>query len=104
MREDLVRMVPPWVPYPEFMVTLTGVAEIAGGIGLLNPATRVPAAIALILLLLAVLPANMHAAMAGVTFGGQSPTPLVPRILLQLLFIALVWWSGITSARGNKND
>ncbi|MGH7770098.1 MAG: DoxX family protein [Candidatus Binatia bacterium] len=101
MREDLVRMVPPWVPYPEFMVTFTGVAEIAGGIGLLNPATRVPSAIGLILLLLAVLPANMHAAMAGVPFGGQSPAPLVPRILLQLLFIALVWWSGL--ARANKN-
>lgn len=37
MREDLVRMVPPWVPYPEFMVTFTGVAEIAGGIGALEP-------------------------------------------------------------------
>jgi uncharacterized membrane protein len=95
MRADLVRMVPPGVPEPEFMVTFTGICEILGAIGLLVPRTRRPAAIALIIYLLAVLPANVHAALSGATLRGEPVTPLVPRILLQLFFLALVWWSGI---------
>jgi len=95
MRGDLIRMVPPWVPWPEFMVSFTGICEILGAIGLLIPQTRRVAAVALILFLVAVLPANIHAAAAGVTLRGEAVTPLVPRAVLQLLFISLVWWSGI---------
>ena len=94
MRPDLVRMVPPEVPNPELMVTLTGVCEILGAIGLLVPRTRRVAAAALVLFLVAVLPANVHAARAGLELGGSPVTPLVPRVALQLLFIALVWWAG----------
>ena len=98
MRGDLVRMVPPFVPNPELMVTFTGVCEIAGAIGLLVPRTRRIAAFALIVFLLAVLPANIHAAQSGVTLRGAAATPLVPRVALQCLFIALVWWSGFGGA------
>jgi uncharacterized membrane protein len=77
------------------MVTLTGVCEILGGIGLLVPRTRRIAALALIVFLLAVLPANIHAASAGVTLRAAPPTPVVPRIALQALFIALLWWSAV---------
>jgi uncharacterized membrane protein len=99
MRGDMVRMVPPWVPNPEFVVTFTGICEIAGAIGLLLPRTRRAAAVALIVFLLAVLPANIHAAQAGVTLRGAAATPIVPRILLQVLFIALVWWTGLRARR-----
>lgn len=95
MRADMIRMMPPSVPYPELMVTFTGVCEILGAIGLLVPRTRRIAAIALILFLIAVLPANIHAARTGVTIGGSAATPLIPRIALQVLFIALIWWSGV---------
>lgn len=98
MRPDLIRMVPPAVPNPGLMVTFTGLCEIAGAIGLLVPRTRRIAAVALIVFLLAVLPANIHAALSGVTLRGAPPTPLVPRIALQLLFIGLVWWSGLRAA------
>jgi uncharacterized membrane protein len=94
MRTDLVRMVPLWVPNPELMVSFTGLCEICGAVGLLIPATRRVAAVALIALLLAVLPANVHAAQTGITLRGAAVTPLGPRILLQVLFIALVWWCG----------
>jgi uncharacterized membrane protein len=99
MRGDLVRMVPPAVPNPELMVTLTGIAEILGAVGLLVPRTRRAAAIGLILLLVAVLPANVHAARAELTLRGAPVTPLGPRVLLQLLFIALVAWSGWVADR-----
>jgi uncharacterized membrane protein len=99
MRADMIRMMPPSVPYPELMVTFTGVCEILGAIGLLVPRTRKIAAIALIVFLIAVLPANTHAARAGVTIGGSAATPLVPRVALQVLFIALLWWSGVRAGR-----
>jgi uncharacterized membrane protein len=99
MRADMVAMVPPFVPNPEFMVTFTGICEILGAIGLLVTRTRRLAAVGLILLLLSVLPANIYAAQAGVTLRGAQPTPMIPRIALQALFIGLVWWSGLSSRR-----
>ena len=99
MRPDMVAMVPPSVPAPEFLVTFTGICEILGAIGLLLPRTRRVAAVALIVFLLAVLPANIHAAQSGVLLRGAPPTPLVPRILLQVLFIGLLWWSGVRPPR-----
>jgi uncharacterized membrane protein len=77
------------------MVTFTGICEILGAIGLLVPRTRRITAIALILLLVAVLPANIHAANAGVTLRGEAATPVVPRVALQVLFISLLWWSSV---------
>jgi uncharacterized membrane protein len=95
MRSDLVRMVPPAIPNPELMVTFTGVCEILGGIGLLIPRARRLAAVALIVFLVAVLPANIHAAQSGATIGGAAVTPLVPRVVLQFVFITLIWWTGL---------
>lgn len=95
MRPDLIAMVPPAVPNPELMVSLTGVCEILGAIGLLVPRTRRIAALALIAFLLAVLPANIYAAQAGVTLRGAPVTPIGPRVALQAVFIALLWWSGV---------
>jgi uncharacterized membrane protein len=97
MRADLVRMVPPAIPNPELMVTFTGVCEVLGAIGLLIPRTRRAAAVALILFLIAVLPANIHAARSALTLNGAPVTPLWPRVVLQIVFIWLVWWSGIRS-------
>ena len=62
---DLVRMVPPRFPRPELLVTVTGVLEILGAIGLLIPATAKLAALCLALLLTALFPANIHAAAAA---------------------------------------
>jgi len=95
IRADLIRMVPPSVPNPELMVTFTGICEVLGAIGLLIPSTRRAAGIALILLLVAVLPANIHAARSGVTLRGAAATPLIPRVALQILFIALLWWAAV---------
>ena len=43
-RADLVRMVPPRLPRPEVLVTITGVLEIVGAVGLLIPSLALPAA------------------------------------------------------------
>lgn len=99
MRPDMVAMVPPSVPNPEFMVSFTGICEILGALGLLVPRTRRIAAVALIGYMVAVLPANIHAAQTGVTLRGAPATPIVPRVALQLLFITLFWWSGVRASQ-----
>ncbi|HWM89564.1 MAG TPA: DoxX family protein [Thermoanaerobaculia bacterium] len=99
MRHDMANMLPPWVPNPELVVILTGLLEVAGAIGLLIPKTRRAAAIGLVLFLIAVFPANVHAAQEGVLLRGQPATPLIPRALMQILFIGLTWWSGFVATR-----
>lgn len=99
MRPDMIAMVPPFVPNPGFMVTFTGVCEILGAIGLLVPMTRRLAGIALIVMLVAILPANVHAARTGVTLRGAPATPIVPRVALQGLFIGALWWSAVRQSR-----
>ena len=94
LRDDLIRMVPPALGNPGFWVTFTGVAEVAGAIGILIPATRGLAAVGLVLLLLAVFPANVYAAKHQITFGGESPTPLVQRSIEQIIYLAAVAWAG----------
>ncbi len=92
-RADLVRMVPPQLPSPELLVTLTGLAELAGAAGLLIPAFATPAALALIVLLVAMFPANIYADRTNHRIGGRPHTPMVLRLPLQLLWIGLLWWS-----------
>lgn len=99
LRHELARMIPPGVPSPMGMVYFTGLCEIAGAIGLLVPRTRRAAAAALIVFFLAILPANIHAARAGLTLAGKPVTPVAVRIPVQVVFIALAWWSGIRRAR-----
>ena len=98
MRHDLARMVPPAIPHPMEFVYFTGVCEIFGAFGLLVPRVRIAAALALIVLFVAVLPANVHAARAGLTLGGKPVTPLALRVPMQILFIALTAWAGVLAA------
>jgi uncharacterized membrane protein len=93
MKEDFVRMMPPSFPWPLGMVYFTGICEIAGAIGLLLPEFRRAAAYALIVFFLAVLPANIRAARAGITLRGKPATSLWLRIPMQILFIAIALWS-----------
>ena len=93
-RADLVRMVPAWFPRPEMAVTLTGLLEIAGAVGILIPATAPYAAVGLAMLLVAMFPANVHAARAKLSIGGRPVTPLLPRSAMQGLFLAAVVGAG----------
>ena len=62
LRAALIAIVPPQLPAPGLLVTLTGVLEFLGVVGLLIPTTRVAAAVCLLLLMLAMFPANIYAA------------------------------------------
>jgi uncharacterized membrane protein len=99
MRPDLVRMVPPVFPNPELLVTMTGIFEILGAIGLLIPRFARFAAWALTLLLLSVFPANVHAAHAGLTIAGEPVLDVLPRAAVQLVFLAATITSALRSGR-----
>jgi uncharacterized membrane protein len=91
--DDLVAMVPPAVPLASAVVYLTGVLELLGAVGLVVERTRRPAGICLALLFVAMLPANIYAAVEGVEFAGAPPTPLWQRVPEQVLYIAFALWS-----------
>lgn len=71
------------------LVRFTGVCEIAGGIGLLVPQTHVAAAIALIVFLVAVFPANAYASQHPERFG-RAAIPFWPRLAAQVALIGLL--------------
>jgi len=90
-RADLVRMVPARLPAPALLVTATGVLELAGAIGLMVPRALPAAAYGLIVLLVAMLPANIHAAREGLIVAGRRAMPLLWRLPLQLFWIVALW-------------
>ncbi len=90
----MAAMIPPalrrrGLPSPRALVYLTGLCEIAGGIGLLVPGVRLAAGFALIVFLVAVFPANAHAAQHPERFG-RVAVPFWPRFAGQLVLVALV--------------
>lgn len=87
MRADLVAIVPPRLPAPGLLVTVTGVLELLGAVGLLLPATRVAAALCLLALMLAMFPANLYA--AEMPDPPKSMTTRLPlRIAAEIVFLA----------------
>lgn len=79
---------------PRWWVYVTGIAEIAGGLGLLVEPTRAAAGVALAVFLVCVFPANAYAAQHRERFGVFA-VPLWPRLALQVVLIALVLWVGL---------
>jgi uncharacterized membrane protein len=96
-RPDLIRMVPPRLPRPDLLVTFTGVAELAGAVGLLLPPLAPWAAGGLAVLLLSLFPANAHAAQENLKIGGRPVTPFGPRLVLQVVFLGAVLAAGFAS-------
>ena len=85
LREELIAMVPPFLPAPGLLVTVTGVLELVAAAALLWERTAGWSALGLTAMLVAMFPANVHKALNG-------PVPwddqLVPRTLMQVVFLA----------------
>jgi uncharacterized membrane protein len=84
------RIVPPRLGDPETLVRVSGVAEVAGGVGVLLPQTRRLAGFGLIALLAAVFPANLHMARNPEKFEKIPAWALYARLPLQPL---MMWWA-----------
>ncbi len=95
--DGFLAITPNWAPFPEQVVFVTGVAEIAGALGLLIPPTMVPnirhaAGIGLALYALCVFPANINHAVNNLAIDGNTASWVYhgPRLLFQPVFI---WWA-----------
>jgi uncharacterized membrane protein len=85
------RIVPPSMrDRAQSLVTVSGVAEVAGGLGVLLPWTRRPAGVGLIALLAAVFPANLYMARTPEDFRKIPRWALYARLPLQPL---MMWWA-----------
>ena len=91
-RDFFASIVPQYLPWPALLVYISGVAEILLGGLLMVPMTSRQAAWGLIVLLIAVFPANIHMAMNPQLFPDISLTALLVRLPLQLVFIAIAYW------------
>ena len=98
--EPFLTITPGWVPFPDEVIRFTGLAELAGSIGLLIPRTRRAAGIGLALYALCVWPANIKHMLDGPDMASLSNDLYyhVPRMILQPV---LIWWalfcSGVTN-------
>jgi uncharacterized membrane protein len=86
-------IVPPYVPFPLAAVYVSGVFEILFALGILIPLTRQWSGNLLMLLTLAVTPANVHMWLHPDLFPDVSPPLLSVRLVVQVLLLGLIWWS-----------
>lgn len=93
MKYDLARMIPEVFPKRLRLVYITGVLELVGAAGLLLPRFQRLAAVCLIMLLVGMFAANVNAVQKGITLRGKPATPLWLRTPMQIVFIAILWWS-----------
>lgn len=97
--EPFLSITPAWVPEPALVVLLTGLAELAGAIGLAqgwSKRLRRAAAIGLAAYAVCVFPANIHhfALDMAREDGGLGLAYHVPRMLAQPLIVWLSLWVG----------
>jgi uncharacterized membrane protein len=95
--DPFVRIMPPWLPAPLWLVWISGAAEIALGALLLVPEARARwlARWGLVALYVAVFPANLHMALTGAQLDPDHPLPAWAawlRLPFQALFILWALW------------
>ncbi len=84
-------MMPPYLPAHDFLIWLSGVAEIALGAAVLIPRFRVLAAWGLIALFIAIFPANIHVALNNIPLGEMSDGGIINWIRLPFQFLLIAW-------------
>lgn len=92
----LIYMIEGWFPFPRFLILFTGVLEMLLGVGLLFPATQYYAGWGLIILLVAMFPANIRVAVQQLPAPGGLPAKpwyTWSRLLFQPLYILWILWA-----------
>ena len=87
-----MKIMPPYLVYHTELVYLSGICEIILGIMLIFEKTRFIAGWGLILLLIAVFPANIHLAQTNGAAMNTSPALAWGRLPFQVVFIAIAYW------------
>jgi uncharacterized membrane protein len=89
--DPFIRIVPGGLPAPAALVFISGAIEILLGIGLLIPAVRQQAAWGLVILFIAVFPANLNMAINGIEIAGIPNTWWFQAIRLPFQFVLIAW-------------
>lgn len=97
--EFFLRIMPDYLPWHKPLVLISGFFEIIGGIGLMLPSFQTVASWGLILLLLAVFPANIEMFRKYYRKHGFSPFvwALLLRLPFQFVLTGWVFWAGLMS-------
>ena len=99
-----VSIMPPYIGYHLELVYISGVFEIIGALGILIPRLRQWAGNGLILLVILVSPANVHMWLNPDLFPDVPVAFLSIRLVIQLLLLALIWWSTRAIPGAPAND
>ncbi len=91
--ESYESIMPDYLPAHRDLVLVSGVAEIAGGLGMAFVGTRRAAGVWLVALLVVVFPANLNMALHPGHFKSIAPSLLWARLPLQGLLIWWVFWA-----------
>jgi len=97
-----LKIVPAALPAPEVLVYVSGMGEILGALGTMHRRTKRPAGWFLVLVLVAVYPANIYMAMNAEKFPEIPQWALLARLPLQFLFIYWVWLATLKTEPDSK--
>lgn len=103
--EKFMQMMPEFLPFPRLLIYLSGFLEIVGGLGLLINRTRKISASGLVILLLAVFPANIYVALNNIQLGGFMNYPFYQWVRLPMQFVLIGWilWCADINKFRSKN-
>jgi uncharacterized membrane protein len=92
--DPFVKIVPDYFPYHLALVYISGFFEILGGIGILVPPVSQAAAWGLLILFVAVFPANINMAVHAIDLPNIPDSDVLRwgRLPLQAVLIAWAWW------------
>lgn len=100
-QKGMAMMIPDFMPAKMFWVYITGIIEIAAGIGLIIPSIREVTAVLLIIFFILVFIANINSSRKKINifkgdYTGPGMTYLYKeRIPMQIILIAWTWYFGI---------
>ena len=91
--EFFVNIMPPYIDWQLEIVYISGLLEILGALGVLLPVTRQLAGNCLLVLTIAVTPANIHMWMNPELFPDVPEIFLSIRLVIQILLLVCIWYS-----------
>ena len=88
--QKFVDIVPKYMPFALFLVYLTGVMEIVGGLGIIYPETREITGRLMVLFLIAVYPANFNMWINDIPYNGTRLTTQGHLVRLSVQFLLII--------------
>ena len=88
--QKFVDIVPKYMPFALFLVYLTGVMEIVGGLGIIYPETREITGILMVLFLIAIYPANFNMWINDIPYNGTRLTTHGHLVRLSVQFLLII--------------